>query len=472
MNDDGEATQMKAPLLDQAPNDSLDHHAVRFRSDRTLESFPSDVSNEPPSSEQAPKKTALKGYNKGSLRIDREELKNRNKYFCDGSVCGHDFLIDFGFSEVMAQRVLSKCSTTCHTSVLLDNGMSMKRKDSSSVQGNSKTNRSMAVPPESRLARNGDFDLTLAPCERFEALKDVTYFLIHLAAKMAVPTTFELLNTSSKKIGQGRGFRRIGAPIYADRRQTAEDYIPLGSQAESALDLIDNLGHDLVKGSGSCLELIEEVKKLYDEIQPEVENGGGNISVIIMTSLKPWGGRGEVPGDTEGFVQLLNGFADLPVTFVFLIETPQHDVVEFYDNLLSPELDVRADVKIAKGLGHMVRGVAAHNSWLNYSIPMHLCQTLGTCSDVLSQAARRPLIADEVKVLCDTFVGDVPDPNKDLDFFLRTIEGYMSNKEHTMWNPALGHATPLIEISSLETLISPANETRDCCSGCFGCFKK
>jgi len=282
-----------------------------------------------------------------------------------------------------------------------------------------------------------------------------------------VPTTFELF--SSRKKGKGRTSRRIGkSPHGASAQSTAEDYIPLGDQVESAMELIENYASCIVSSPGGSLKLIEDVKNYYDEEQIEIKNHGGNVLVIIITSVYPWGYKkseeAEMAGLHKNFVSLLNDFADLPVTFVFFVEARDVDIINYYDELLPPESGVKADVKIAKGLGLMIVGAQLYNPWLNYCLPMHLCQTLGICSNILSQAASRPLSAAEIRDLCNTFIGDVPDPDVDLDTFLHTIDVLMSNDEHTKWNPATGVAAPFIDVETLRMQLSPKPP------GCFGCI--
>ena len=174
--------------------------------------------------------------------------------------------------------------------------------------------------------------------------------------------------------------------------------------------------------------------------------------VIVVTALYPWGrmgGDSHVSDLSNNFVGLLNDFADLPVTFVFLVESQEENIIKSYDKIVPPESNVKANVKIGKGLGLMIDGVKKYNPWLNYCLLMHLCQALGLCSNILSQAASRPLCADEVRELCNTLIGDVPDPAVDMDTFMGAIKASMSNNEHTKWNPATGEDAPLIDIVKL-----------------------
>lgn len=423
-----------------------------------------EKSSGPASSETMPEKGLLKSFNVDSIRIDQEELHANTHDKYDHYNVEHNqpkenqgkFLADYGLSEVMTRRATSKCSKIYSATVLLDSGPWMKKADSKFIEGHkNQSSMMLGLPDDKKLATNADYDLRLVTCQRFEALKDISFFLIHLGASMGVPTTFELF--SSRKKGKGRAFRRIGkTPHGASAQGTAEDYIPLGDQVESAMELIENYAASIVSSPGGSLKLIEDVKRYYDDEQIEIKKHGGNMLVIVMTSVYPWGKKSaELAGLHKNFVSLLNEFADLPVTFVFFVETREVDIINYYDELPSPESGVKADVKIAKGLGLMIDGARLHNPWLNYCLPMHLCQTLGICSNILSQAASRPLSAAEIRDLCNTFIGEVPDPGVDLGTFLDTIDMLMSNDEHTKWSPTTGKDALLVDVAKLRMQLSP-----------------
>mmetsp|Transcript_18 Transcript_18/g.48 ORF Transcript_18/g.48 Transcript_18/m.48 type:complete len:413 (-) Transcript_18:287-1525(-) len=371
----------------------------------------------------------------------------------------------------MLHKVFSKCSTMYHIRVLLDNGIYMKDEDSTRIEGEKKQASWIGLPDDKRLAKNSDYNLSVASCERYEALKDLSFFLIHLAATMALPTTFELFSCQGierKAGGKGWGFRRVGTtPRGASEKRDAEDYIPLGDQVESAVEMIENFSSRIRFAPGGFLKLIEGVKTFCADERLLIEEQEGNILVIIITCQYPWGGKVEEIPDTvekEGkFVALLNNFADLPVTFVFLVECTEPHIIQFYDDLVSLENSVKADVKIAKGLGLMIEGVKKHNPWLNYCLPIHLVQTLGMGDNVLSQAASRRLSAHEVRVLCNTLIGDVPDPDEDKDAFLANMRGCMLNDVHKKWNPATGKYSPLIDTKKLKAHLSKRMPARLAC---------
>lgn len=234
--------------------------------------------------------------------------------------------------------------------------------------------------------------------------------------------------------------------------------------------MIENIGRSLAPGPhGHQLKIEESLKEFCPNELRRVGKEGKTVTVLVMTSLPPWGNRRGEPHDHEKFVALLNDYADLPVTFVFLVESEDEDIVSFYEGLLAPGSDVAADVRVARGLGAAVDGVRRHNPWLNYCLPLHLCGALGIGGDVLSTAARRPLRADEVAAFCDAFVGRVPDPDLDADAFLGAIEALMSNDEHSKWNPAYGYDTLLIETASLRHHLT---KRKNFWGRCITCMKR
>lgn len=248
--------------------------------------------------------------------------------------------------------------------------------------------------------------------------------------------------------------RRIEAPGGSGNKSKAEDYIPLSDQVESALEMIEKYRACMNSTScGNLDKLYEDVKKMYDDECLAIEKQEKNILVLMITASYPWGRRGgdrDLPDFRSKFVKLMNEFADLPVTFLFVVESQDEKVIGFYDNLELP------NVKVGKGLGLMIDGVKENNPWLNYCLPMHLCHTLGICSTLLSQAASRPLNAMEVRELCDTMIGDVPDPTVNTDDFLGAIGTLMAEDENKRWNPILGKDTPLIDVAKLKKHLNPS----------------
>lgn len=443
---------------------------IRFPSSRSIAQpiWDGVPKSTPPSATTKPNRTVLKSFNMGSLCVNESKLQRSIPCEYEHSEkMKEDFLHDYGLPEEMKRRVLSQCSKIYHLTVLLDNDYLMNKEDAKFIKGRRKDAEWLGLPDEKRLANNTlEYNLSVESCLRHTGLQDVSFFLLQLAAAMALPATFELCN--HKAGGLGNGFRRIVAPeaINNDSKQQgaskmskAEDYIPYGDQVESALEMIEQLPSNLRHTDGS-FDLIKEVKSYCEREIPRIEKEEKNIQVAIITASYPQGARAG-GGDERfsQFVELLNDFATLPVTFIFVLETQDKAIIQFYDQLVASGSGVKADVKIAKGLGLMLDGISKYNPWLNYCLPMHLCQVLGICSNILSQAAIRPLFAAEVRELCDTLIGDVPDPLVDMDEFYGAIRALMAKVDHTMWNPANGCDTPLINTVKLKRTLekSPRN---------------
>ena len=231
----------------------------------------------------------------------------------------------------------------------------------------------------------------------------------------------------------------------AKNKGNAEEFLSLGDQVESALEMVEDFCHMVEPlSSGDLLTFIDGVKKHCNDNLQHIKKDDKKVLVVILTSGYPLG-RFSI---TDG-VDALNALEDLPVTIVYLAETRDEKLLKAYDDLLSPTGEIKSDVKVAKGLGVMVDGIKKHNPWLNFCLPMHLCQTLGIGSNILSQAASRPLRADEVRELCNTFIGDVPDPAQDMEQFLSAISKLMEDKEHIKWSPATGKHDPIIDPTKL-----------------------
>lgn len=77
--------------------------------------------------------------------------------------------------------------------VLLDNGTKMKTQDGKYIEGKKKDAYWLNFPDEKRLANNeAEYDLSLESCSAVTEAQDASFFLLQLAAHMALPVTFEV----------------------------------------------------------------------------------------------------------------------------------------------------------------------------------------------------------------------------------------------------------------------------------------
>jgi hypothetical protein len=352
----------------------------------------------------------------------------------------------------MIDQVQSLCTQTYHLRILIGNSISLKEKDGKCIEGTKKDCEWIKLPENKRLeSKTVEYEVSVEECHRYTEVQDMCYFLVDLAAIMKVPTTFELVSKTHKLGGVGKGLRRILTT--QNGVKTAEDYLPLKEQVESALEMVENLYERLDAGQCSAEGIFKNFK---DELS-ELKDKEKNIMVVLMSANYPWGRKGgdqERPKLTKDFVNLLNGYANLPITFVFLVETTDEKIIQFYDSLVSSDSDMKADVRVAKSLGKMIDGVAKYNPWLNYCLPLHLCQALGICSSTLSQASVRALRAEEVAEMCNSCLGgNVPvltDLKADSSVFYSSIESLMSNAEHTVWSPATNKDAPIVDVTKLK----------------------
>ena len=350
----------------------------------------------------------------------------------------------------MIDQVQSLCTKTYHLRVLIGNSPCLKKKDGKCIEGTKKDFEWIKLPV--RLERTVEYEVSVEECHRYTEVQDMCYFLVDLAAIMKVPTTFELVSKTKRLGAVDKGLRRILTT--QNGVKTAEDYLPLKEQVESALEMVENLYERFDAGQCSAEVLFKNFK---DELS-ELNDKEKNIMVVLMSANYPWGRKGgdqERPKLTKDFVNLLNGYANLPITFVFLVETTDEKIIQFYDSLVSSDSDVKADVRIAKSLGKMIVGVAKYNPWLNYCLPLHLCQALGICSSTLSQASARALRAEEIATICNLCLGgNVPvltDPKTDdKSAFYSSIESLMSNAEMLVWSPATNTDAPIVDVTKLK----------------------
>jgi len=328
-------------------------------------------------------------------------------------------------------------------SVVLDNTTAMTVDSGKRIEGGNKESSEGG-------SDKSEACLTVEPCRRFEELQDTCIFLLKLAATCAFPISFDLFMYARKFGERGGGFRRVAAPDPNGTKTKAEDYIPLEEQVDSALGLIENFSDVIDYGAGSFIKRIGDIKTQYEEEILDIEREEKRIAVVIIASNLPWGRQGgddEYPEFRRNFIKMLDEFADIPVTFVFIVESSDDKIIHFYDEISS---HVKADVKVAKGLGLMIDGISKHNPWLNYCLPMHLMQSLGVGSNTISQAASRPLKADEVKEVCELLIGEVPDPAAEVECFLARVANLMSDENHVKWSPITGEKSPFFDSVKLK----------------------
>eukprot|EP00956_Cyclotella_meneghiniana_P031323 scaffold81925_cov76-Cyclotella_meneghiniana.AAC.3 len=439
---------------------------VKFPTRRSIIQQIAVESFDPPVVGTTPEKGVLKSYNRGSVVVDdevmrevalsharqimKEDAPNDDQLSIrsyDNEYETEDFLMNYGLSKYMVDAVQSLCNSTSHIRVLIANSDLLGKEDGKCIEGKRKDAKGLKLPDNKRLENNTvEYELSLQRCYRYKEIQDVCYFLVDLAAIMKIPTTFQLVSTPRKLGGIGKGLRRILTTESGVK--TAEDYIPLKEQVDSAIEMIEGLGNTLDYGTCSVEKLIKDLKSEL----PKINEKEKNVMVLLLSSQYPWGMKGgdqEIPGLTKGFIDLLNEYAGSPVIFVFFVESKEEKIVKFYDSLVSPDSNINANIRVAKGLGQMIDGVAKHNPWLNYCLPLHLYQALGICSNILSQATSRPLVAKEVAEICNKGLGGNVPISAD-DMFYNSIKTLMSKEEHTAWNPVSGKINPFIDVVALK----------------------
>lgn len=323
-------------------------------------------------------------------------------------------------------------------------------------------------------------------CTRWDELAEETRFQIEVAAMMKKPTEFQLISIPSKGVSRKFGVAtdegdddcfietapaagdvevaKRGRKSMSTGRNTVfagggNFALSLDEEAGLARDAIDDLNGNLKGLPRSITGLLKEIKKTLEEFKSMLEPIGKKVIVSIITASYPWGSSAvSVKGGDakQEFLDFVKTFQDLPVTFVFSIKSPNKDVQNFYETLVTHGKSHGVDIHASKGFDKMSSGVSVHNGWLNYCSPIHLSQLLGgNHQHLLFDASCRELTLVEAGELCRALLGDsLTDPTKNgLDVFVAALRSAVKD-EPVQWNSKARKTIPIIDADKFKDAYS------------------
>jgi len=205
----------------------------------------------------------------------------------------------------------------------------------------------------------------------------------------------------------------------------------------------------------------EEIYMVVDSLRAQLEPEGKKVAIILATDGLPTDNQGHHNEYVKKlFVDSLRRLEGLPVWLVIRLCTDEEDVVEFYNNL-DAQLELSMDV-LDDFCGE-AEEVFEHNSFLNYTLPIHRMREMGFHSRVFDMIDERTLTMGELRELCVLLFGienfdGVPDPAVNWQGFLDDIKTMLA-KEQTAWNPIKKRMMPLLDIKKLNKMYG---DKKDC----------
>jgi len=281
-------------------------------------------------------------------------------------------------------------------------------------------------------ARSG---LKVVSCTRWKEIQETVEFHARMAALLCTPTVFLMINPPGGRNPQEFGIANKGTTM-------------ISSDLEVALQTISK------SSPGGVTPLVKHIKHVQQEIlklKPQLESEGRKVCVILATDGLPTDENG-IGGHQQGqeFVTSLKSLESLPVWVVVRLCTDEEHVVDFYNDLDS---QLELSLEVLDDFAKEAKEIYKHNSWLNYSLPVHRIREGGFENRLFDLLDERPLTKSELRDFCILILGQenfdgVPEPDIDFSGFLRAISKLI-NKEDEQWNPIKKKMMPIINIKQM-----------------------
>ena len=260
--------------------------------------------------------------------------------------------------------------------------------------------------------------IKIAPCSRWEEIRECINYHIRLTSIIQAPTSFRLLNHPGAAVGN---------QIFG----VAEDHSN-GADADQALHIMAR-----THPSG-CTPLTDHIHAIHQEVSSmaaELRAKGQRISITIATDglpSDPYGHGG--PHHNRAFVDALRRLEGLPVWLVIRLCTDEDEIVQFYNDL---DTVLEVSVEVLDDFLSEANEVRKFNPWLNYGLPLQRLRELGFHDRVLDMLDERPLTLSELRDFCELLFGQdrmdgVPDPSVDWKGFLSAV-GQVMKHEKLQW---------------------------------------
>uniref|UniRef100_A0A7S2EWP1 VWFA domain-containing protein n=1 Tax=Trieres chinensis TaxID=1514140 RepID=A0A7S2EWP1_TRICV len=333
-----------------------------------------------------------------------------------------DELKSQGFTEGLARALAANKDIFPVRFWVVDNSGSMNKPDGHRIIETTKHN-----------------NVKIVPCTRWEEIKECVNYHAQMAALLAAPTVFRLLNNPGTRVGmQEFSVAERGDDLVHDDYQTARSI--MNKTSPSGLTPLND----------HIIYMHERIRAMA----PALERDGKKAVIVLATDGLPTDDMGySSEFASSQFIQSLRLLEGLPVWIVIRLCTDEEDVVNYYNDL---DEQLELSLEVLDDFTAEAMEVFEHNSWLNYALPLHRIRELGFHDRVFDLIDERNLTKSELRQFCFLLFGEaqfdgVPDPNVDWLGFLNEIER-MLLREKNQWNPLKKKIMPWIDTKQLNKL--------------------
>mmetsp|Transcript_33705 Transcript_33705/g.81716 ORF Transcript_33705/g.81716 Transcript_33705/m.81716 type:complete len:332 (-) Transcript_33705:1419-2414(-) len=286
-------------------------------------------------------------------------------------------------------------------------------------------------------------DVKLVRCTRWAEIQETVNYHAQMAALLAAPTVFRLLNDPGRVVGPQQF-----------------------SIAERGIDMIQEdlrvarstMANATPTGVTPLTEHVMEIRANVMAMRDKLRQNGQKVTIVLATDGLPTDQHG-VSGyqANREFEQSLRSLEGLPVWIVVRLCTDQELVTNYYNGLDS-QLELSLEV-LDDFVGEAAE-VSKYNKFLNYGLPIHRIRELGFHSRLFDMLDERKLTLDEVRELLILLLGPdrfdgVPDHHTDFQGFLENLERILS-QEPKQWNPTTKKMQRWIDLKRLKKAYSNA----------------
>lgn len=279
--------------------------------------------------------------------------------------------------------------------------------------------------------------LKVLSCSRWAEIQDTVTYHAQIAAALAAPTSFRLLNPA-----------RDGTEMFGVAENGPER---IRDDLNHFVRTIREISPD---GVTPLSERVREIGATIESMRDRMVAEGGKAVVVLATDGLPSDRNGSSDkAQLNEFTEALRSLEGLPVWVVIRLCTDDDRVVDYYNNL---DNDLELSIDVLDDFVTEAKEVYRYNPWLNYALPLHRMREMGFYHKLFDLLDERSLTKDELRDFFRLLYGvdsdaldGLPDPQVDWDKFVDCIDRETS-KAGLQWNPITKRMTPWIDIGKLD----------------------
>lgn len=316
-----------------------------------------------------------------------------------------------GFSRGLVRSLVASSGNNAAPRIwVLDNSVSMHLQDA-------------------RLIQQGNLPVN-DNATRWQELQECVAFHVEMASRFGTPIRFSLLNNP------GTG------PKYFGLNQS-------GNLGQERHIISQSIGSSHPNGAATLASELRILREYVASIESTVRSRGDTVAIIIATQGLPTNEYNQTsPVITQEFVNVLQSFANLPVSVTMRMCSNDDQAIHFY-NTLDSRLQFRFDV-LDDWFGEALE-VYLRNPWITYALALHRFRESGLQVELLDSLDERLLTLQEAANLCEFLMGEkLPNPTADWPGFLNAVDNF-TRSEQFQWNPIYSGHRPWIDLHSFKS---------------------